>query len=163
KNASVRGVVKDDKYTLMELDQDLFQQDNVIDAKDYTDMVDELQQGNEDVMFGNTIKKIRIEDTLPSNVVQKRKKRKEIKEKIRIYAIETMRSIKVKKCDTKSMRAYCYGPVGRVRGSMHMMMTSQIKEMLLALMDEAYTGSTIGDRGALNLKIAIQSHLIHYF
>ncbi|GJV56786.1 hypothetical protein Tco_1457791 [Tanacetum coccineum] len=41
---------------------------------------------------------------------------------------------------------------------------SAAPEMLLALMDGAYTGSTIGmEVQILNLKIAIQSHLIQYF
>ncbi|GJW03651.1 mutator type transposase [Tanacetum coccineum] len=37
----------------MNLNQDLFQQDNVVDTEDYTDMVDGLQQRNEDVVFSN--------------------------------------------------------------------------------------------------------------
>ncbi|GJV06950.1 hypothetical protein Tco_1344606 [Tanacetum coccineum] len=48
--ASVSRGEEADKYPCMELDQDLFQQDNVVDAEDYIDMVDELQQGNEDVV-----------------------------------------------------------------------------------------------------------------
>nr|GEV12991.1 hypothetical protein [Tanacetum cinerariifolium] len=49
-NARVSRGEEADKYPCMELNQDLFQQDNVVDAQDYIDMVDELQQGNEDVV-----------------------------------------------------------------------------------------------------------------
>ena len=52
-NASVSGVVEADEHTSIDLDEDLFQHDNGVDAEDYTDMVDELQQGNEDVVFAN--------------------------------------------------------------------------------------------------------------
>ncbi|GJX74979.1 hypothetical protein Tco_0313574 [Tanacetum coccineum] len=52
-NASISGGVEAEKYILMELDQDLFQQDNAVDVEDYTNMLDELQQGNEDVVLGN--------------------------------------------------------------------------------------------------------------
>ncbi|GJS59922.1 hypothetical protein Tco_0654706 [Tanacetum coccineum] len=51
------------------------------------------------------------EDTLPANIMKNRIKRKEIKDLIRMYAIETMRDFKVKKCDNKRVRAYCYGLV----------------------------------------------------
>ncbi|GJU35115.1 hypothetical protein Tco_1183469 [Tanacetum coccineum] len=52
-NATVSDSVQVVKYTFIELNQDLFQQDNVVDAEDYTYMLDKLQQGNEDVVFGN--------------------------------------------------------------------------------------------------------------
>ncbi|GKA07016.1 hypothetical protein Tco_0686240 [Tanacetum coccineum] len=42
-----------EKYTFKELDQDVFQPDNVVDAEDYTHVVDKLKQGNEDVVFDN--------------------------------------------------------------------------------------------------------------
>ncbi|GKA49555.1 hypothetical protein Tco_0742628 [Tanacetum coccineum] len=47
-NASVSGV-KAEKYTFMELDGDLLQQDIVVDDEEYADMLDELHNGNEDV------------------------------------------------------------------------------------------------------------------
>ncbi|GJU61300.1 hypothetical protein Tco_1243135 [Tanacetum coccineum] len=50
---SVGGGEEADKYRFIDLDQDLFQQANVVDEEDNIDMVDELQQGNEDVVFGN--------------------------------------------------------------------------------------------------------------
>ncbi|GJT68400.1 hypothetical protein Tco_1019880 [Tanacetum coccineum] len=52
-NATVSGGVQVVKYTFIELNQDLFQPDNVVDAEDYTYLLDKLQQGNEDVVFGN--------------------------------------------------------------------------------------------------------------
>nr|GEU63644.1 hypothetical protein [Tanacetum cinerariifolium] len=60
-NTCISGGDEDDRKRFIDLDEDLFQQanadDNVDDAEneeeDYIDMVDELQQGNEDVVFDN--------------------------------------------------------------------------------------------------------------
>nr|GEW84190.1 hypothetical protein [Tanacetum cinerariifolium] len=60
-NTCASGGDEADRKRFIELDEDLFQQanadDNVDDAEneeeDYIEMVDELQQGNEDVVFGN--------------------------------------------------------------------------------------------------------------
>nr|GEY13110.1 glutamate-cysteine ligase [Tanacetum cinerariifolium] len=60
-NTCPSGGDEADRKRFIDLDEDLFQQanddDNVDDAEneeeDYIDMVDELQQGNKDVVFGN--------------------------------------------------------------------------------------------------------------
>ncbi|GKC38587.1 laccase-11-like protein [Tanacetum coccineum] len=61
--ASVSRGEEADKYPCMELDQDLFQQDNVVDAEDYIDMVVEREeQVIEDTQEAETVDEIDASD-----------------------------------------------------------------------------------------------------
>nr|GEX75083.1 hypothetical protein [Tanacetum cinerariifolium] len=107
-NASVNDV-KVEKYTFMQLNGDLFQQDIAVDDENYADMLNELQKRNEDMVFGGDEsdfhhKEDEIPPTEPEFAL-----RKQVTDRIRVLAIDSKRVIKVLKCDKERVRAKHYG------------------------------------------------------